>query len=94
MSLGLADTNSVCVCVCVRAHTHTHTHTHEMLSWIPWTVACQAPLFTEFSKQEYWSGCHFLLQGLFMTQGSNHISCIGRILYHCATREALDTNYY
>ena len=22
----------------------------------PWTVACQAPLFMEFSKQEYWSG--------------------------------------
>ena len=22
----------------------------------PWTVACQAPLFVEFSKQEYWSG--------------------------------------
>ena len=22
----------------------------------PWMVACQAPLSTEFSKQEYWSG--------------------------------------
>jgi len=22
----------------------------------PWTVACQAPLFMEFSRQEYWSG--------------------------------------
>ena len=22
----------------------------------PWTVACQAPLSTGFSKQEYWSG--------------------------------------
>ena len=21
----------------------------------PWTVACQAPLFMEFSRQEYWS---------------------------------------
>ena len=36
---------------------------------------CQAPL--EFSRQEYWSGsimaleCHFLLQGIFLTQGSN-----------------------
>ena len=27
---------------------------HSVLS--PWTVACQAPLFMEFSKQEYWSG--------------------------------------
>ena len=25
-------------------------------SMIPWTVACQAPLSVEFSKQEYWSG--------------------------------------
>ena len=22
----------------------------------PWTVACQAPLFMEFSRQESWSG--------------------------------------
>ena len=22
----------------------------------PWTVACQAPLSVEFSRQEYWSG--------------------------------------
>ena len=22
----------------------------------PWAVACQAPLFTEFPRQEYWSG--------------------------------------
>ena len=25
----------------------------------PWIVACQAPLFTGFSKQEYWSGLPF-----------------------------------
>ena len=31
----------------------------------------------EFSRQEYWSvGSHFLLQGIFLTQGSNHISWI------------------
>ena len=24
-----------------------------------------------FSRQEYWSGCHFLLQRIFPTQGSN-----------------------
>src|SRR5574337_1074744 len=23
----------------------------------PWTVACQAPLSMEFSRQEYWRGC-------------------------------------
>ena len=37
----------------------------------PWTVAHQAPLSMEFSRQEYWSGLHSLLQGPFPTQGSN-----------------------
>ena len=44
----------------------------------PWTVAYQAPPFMGFSRQEYWSGLpfpslgdHFLLQGIFPTQGSN-----------------------
>ena len=31
----------------------------------------QAPLSMEFPRQEYWSGLHFLLQGIFPTQGSN-----------------------
>ena len=30
---------------------------------IPWTVACQAPLSTEFSRQEYWSGLLFSSPG-------------------------------
>ena len=29
---------------------------HVRLFVIPWTVAQQAPLFMEFSRQEYWSG--------------------------------------
>ena len=37
----------------------------------PWTVVLQAPLSMGFSKQEYWSGYHFLLQGIFPKQGSN-----------------------
>ena len=35
----------------------------------PWTVALKAPLCVGFSRQEHWSGCHFLLQGIFLTQG-------------------------
>ena len=48
-----------------------------------WTVACQAPLSMEFSRQEYWSGLHALLQGIFPTQGSNpgFLHCRW-ILYH------------
>ena len=36
-----------------------------------WTVARQAPLSMGFSRQEYGVGCHFLLQGTFLTQGLN-----------------------
>ena len=38
----------------------------------PWTAACQAPLSVEFSRREYCGmGCHFLLHGIFPTQGLN-----------------------
>ena len=41
-----------------------------------WTVACQAPLPMGFSRQEYRSGLHALLQGSFPSQESN------RYLWH------------
>ena len=49
----------------------------------PWTGAHQTPLSMEFSRQEYWVGCHALLQGIFLTQGSNlgYLS-YRQILYH------------
>ena len=34
-----------------------------------WTVALKAPLSMGLSRQEYESGCHALLQGIFPTQG-------------------------
>ena len=37
----------------------------------PWTVARQAPLSMGFSRQEHWSGCHALLQGIFPTMELN-----------------------
>ena len=37
----------------------------------PYGLAHQAPPSMEFSRQEYWSGSHFLLQGIFLTQGLN-----------------------
>ena len=44
------------------------------------TVARQAPLSMGFSRQEYWSGLHALLQGIFPAQGMNlHPLC----LLHC-----------
>ena len=45
-----------------------------MLSWVqlfatPWTVACQAPLFMRFPRQEYWSGLPFPSPGVFPNPG-------------------------
>ena len=37
----------------------------------PWTAACQAPLSMGFFRQDTGVGCSFLLQGIFLTQGSN-----------------------
>jgi len=43
----------------------------------PWTVAPGASPFMKFSRQEYWSGCHFLLQRLLLTWelNSNFLHC-------------------
>ena len=50
----------------------------------PWTVACQAALSVEFSRQEYWGGLPFLLQRIFITQGSKPVppalAVVGRFL--------------
>ena len=51
----------------------------------------QTPLSMGFPRQECWSGCHFLLQGVFPTQELN--SCLLRLLpwqgdsFHCVTWE-------
>ena len=46
----------------------------DMIEWFTahtWTVAYQAPLSMELSRQEYWNGLHVLLQGIFLIQGLN-----------------------
>ena len=53
---------------CVWVHMFSHTR----LFATPWTVASQAPLSMEFSRQEHWNGLPFsTLRGIFPTQGSN-----------------------
>ena len=37
----------------------------------PWTGAHEVPLSVGFPRQEYWMGCHFLLQKIFLTEGSS-----------------------
>ena len=62
-----------------------------------WTIACQAPLSVEFSRQEYWSGLLFPPPGHLTHLGGTHvssISCIGKwILYCWAIWEAPPTEY-
>ena len=38
--------------------------------WPPWTVTCQDPLSTEFSRQEYWSGLPFPTPGNLLWEWS------------------------
>ena len=43
---------------------------HVQLFVTPWSVARQDPLSMGFSSKNTKAGCHFLLQGIFLTQGS------------------------
>ena len=53
------------------------------------TVAHPAPLSMEFSRQEYWSGLPFFLQGSSQAKDWTWVSCItGKIFTVWATREA------
>ena len=61
---------AVYTCVCVHTSACVCVLSRVQLFETPSAAACQAPLSMEFSRQEYWSGCHFLLQGTFPTQGS------------------------
>ena len=63
------------MCACVPSR-----FSHVWLFVTLWTVIHQVPLSVGFSRQEYWSGCHALFQGIFPTQGLNsHLLC----LLHC-----------
>ena len=51
--------------VCVQSLSHVR------LSVTSWAVACRAPLSMDFQGKHPGVGCHFLLQGTVLTQGSN-----------------------
>ena len=61
----------------------------------PWPVALQAPLFMEFSEQDYWSGLPFpslesLLEKTLEPRDWTWVSCnAGRLFTNWVTREAL-----
>ena len=81
---------SVCVCVCVHAHMH-----FQLCPTLCDPVDCGLPGFSLHGISQariLEGGCHFLLQGIFLTQDLTWVSCvscIGRqILYHYTTQEA------
>ena len=62
---------------------------HVRLFVTPWTVAHQAPLSTEFSRQEYWSGLTFPSPGDLPKPGIKHGSpALQADFSHWAIREA------
>ena len=73
-----------CVCVC----------TQSCLTLCN-PIDCSLP--GDFAGKNTGVGCHVLLQGIFLTQGSNLHLCVSfisrQILYHWATSEALLWNF-
>ena len=61
----------VCVCVCARARARIRALTQCLTLATSWTVACQAPLSSGFSRREDWSELPFLFQDIFLIRGSN-----------------------
>ena len=50
---------------------HVCTLSRVLLFATPWTIACQAPVSMELSRQEYWSGYPFATPGGLLTQALN-----------------------
>ena len=53
-------------------YVHAHSLSRVQLFVTPWAVACQMSLSMGLSSKKTGVGCHFLLQGIFLTQGLNH----------------------
>ena len=86
-STSLLSYQETCVCVCVC--TRTQSHSCFQLFVTLWAVAPPASSVRGFPRKNIGVCCHFLLQGIFLTQGSNLglLHC-RQILYHWATSEA------
>ena len=79
----------LCVCVCARARALCGFSRIQLFVTL-WTVAHQASPSMGFSRQEYWSGLPFFLQGIFPTQGLNRGLLHHRqILYSLGHQETL-----
>ena len=70
---------------------HAGMHSLIQLSATPWSVAHQAPLSMDFSRQEHWGGLPFPPPGDLPDRGIKPRSprIDGQVLYHWTTWEAL-----
>ena len=57
---------------------------------IPWTVACQVPLFMDSPGKNTRVGSHSLLQGLFPAQGSNPGLLHCRQILYCLNHQGYE----
>ena len=62
--------------MCLRVNVLSHV----LLSATPWTVAHQAPLSMEFSRQEYWSELPFPAPGHLQYPGIEPASFVSAVL--------------
>ena len=80
--------HSAYVCVCAQSL---------ICVWLfatPWTVAHQAPLFMEFSRQEQWSGLPFPTPGDLPDPGIKpSLASPALALYHCPIWETISAYY-
>ena len=58
-----------------------HPRAHMLSHATPWTAARQAPLSMDFSRQEYWSGLHFLLPHCLSMETTGKLHRIVRALF-------------
>ena len=65
-----------CCAVVVCMHSQSLSYVQFFAS--PWTAACQAPRSWDFPAKNTGVGCHFLLQGIFLTQEWKPSLCTGR----------------
>ena len=89
MTPFLSDHLVITLCVCMSAPSLSPVQLCATL----WTVAHQAPLTMEFSKQEYQTGLPFLPPGDLPNPGiepasPKSLALTGRFFYHCTTWEA------
>ena len=89
--LDLSNQESLYLLIFAKCHwSEVKSLSRAWLFATPWTVACTKLLRpTDFLGKSTGVGCHFLLQGIFLTQGTNSglLHCRQRC-YLWATREA------